>query len=242
MLNKKIMGVVAVGLSTIAISAQAATDGVYLGGTLGYGNVHQEGVTKSDTLLGTVKGSTFTASNKDTGLAGRLFAGYNFNQNLAAELGWTKFTNATSTGTASYKQAGLNLIQTNSTTIKTDAVDLVAKGTFPIANNFSVYGKIGAAYVIQRADTNVSGAAKLTPGRAHGRVIRHATDLAVMVPANSSSSTTTKSLLPTAGVGVSYAFNDKLSTELEYDRIQQVGNSKVNSTDFVGLGLTYSIG
>jgi OOP family OmpA-OmpF porin len=232
MLNKKILGVVAVGLSAIAISAQAATDGVYVGGQLGYGNVHTSGIQQSETNVGKVPSATFTSSNKTTGLAGRVFGGYQFSPNWAAEFGWTKFSTANTKATSSLSVQTIKMNEAISSQIKTDALDLVAKGIFPVSNNVSLYAKLGAAYVIQRTESKGSASASVN-------------GVKITVPASDQPSTTkstAKKLLPTAGVGVSYAFNDKLSADLGYNRIQKVGNTSVKSTDFVGLGITYSIG
>lgn len=207
MLNKKTVGVVVVCLSTLAAaSSHAATQGTYFGGQLGYGNVHQK--LSSSSFLGTVK-----HANKDSGVAGRIFGGYQVNENFAGELGWSKFSDAKVK--ASVPGA------TGSATLKTDAVDLVAKGIYPVMNNVNVYGKAGGAYVIQRGDGKIT--------TSNNREI-------------SKGSNTEKKLLPTFGVGASYDFNPNLAADVSYNRIQKVGSTKINSTDLVSVGLIYSIG
>lgn len=194
--KKIILGVVAVGLSTsIATSAVAAQPGFYAGVQAGYGNLH----------LG--KG----ADNKDKGLAGRVSAGYMFNNNFGAELGWSKFRTIESNGYV--YQSG---IKSAKLAFKTDVVDVVAKGVVPVADNFNVYGKLGGAYVMQRADVTVKNG--------------HDYDASE------------KKLLPTASVGVSYDFSPNVTADVGYTRIQKVGNSEINSIDFVGAGLTYNFG
>jgi OOP family OmpA-OmpF porin len=189
--KKIILGVAAVGLSTaIAASAVAAQPGFYAGVQAGYGNLH----------LGS------GIDNKDKGLAGRISGGYQFNNNFGAEMGWSKFH----TVEQKYSTAKASL--------KTDVVDLVAKGTVPVADNFSVYGKLGGAYVMQRVDvTN------------HGHHVHLDKD-------------SEKKVLPTAGVGVSYDFSPNVAADVSYTRIQKTGSSDINSIDFFGAGLTYSFG
>jgi len=207
MLNKKtIVGLAVLGVSSlVAVNSFAASQGAYVGGQLGWGDVHQK--VSSSVLTGTT-----VHTNKDTGLAGRVFGGYKLNDNFAGELGVSKFSDAKIKASANgYTTQG---------TLKTTAVDLVAKGIYPIANNVSVYGKAGVAYVAERGD------AKLTRS---GRVIS-----AYSVDANK--------LLPTFGTGVSYDFNPNLAADLSYNRIQKTGNTHINSTDLVSVGLIYSIG
>lgn len=135
MLNKKNI-LCTIGALVVAANASAATDGFYVGGQAGVGVVHE----KQE-----INNSKF--HNK--GLAGRVYTGYQVNQNFAAELGLTKFHNVTET---------VNAISTKAT-VKTAAVDLVGKGILPLQNGFGVYGKAGVAYVKQ-TETVKSGSEK----------------------------------------------------------------------------------
>lgn len=230
MLNKKTMlGVVAVSLSTlVAANAIAAQQpGVYVGGQLGVGNVHQS-ISSSDVNL--PKGLTFQSFNSSTSkanaAAGRLFTGYQFNSNFATELGWTKFSNVDTKFSGKATQATfatLNVQQGKATT-KTDAIDLVAKGIYPVSDNVNVYAKAGAAYVLSRTNTSET-------------VIQQGKS--TLVKGNKSEN----KLMPTFGVGASYDFNPNLAADVSYNRIQKVGgSSNINSTDLVSVGLIYSIG
>jgi opacity protein-like surface antigen len=204
MLNKKIVFSTVASLSLLAATNSIAGEpGVYLGAQAGYGDVH-----------------TFS---KDSGLAGRLFAGYQFDTNWAAEMGWTKFTTATQNSTVTkLVPVNIGLVNVNvpvklpvKQNVKTDAVDLVAKGILPVGNNFNLYGKAGVAYLLARED--------VTTGRAHAHHNQN-------------------NVLPTFGVGATYDFTPNVAGDVSYNRIQKVGNSNVNSTDYVGVGLIYSIG
>lgn len=200
MFNKKIIAVAVFSFSMLTVaSSHAASNAPYVGAQIGYGNVHQNN-------------NLIDSDSKDTGVAGRLFAGYQFNDYFAAEMGWSKFSNAT----AKFSNSVLNVNET----IKTDAIDLVAKGIYPVTSEVKVYGKLGAAYLMTRANVK---------GSYYGYAFNE--------------SETQRKVLPTAGVGVSYDINSNLAADISYNRIQKVGNSDlVNSTDLVSAGLIYSIG
>jgi len=204
MFNKKIIAIAVLGFSVLTVANSHAAP--YVGGQLGYGNVHQ---------------FTGIDNGKDTGIAGRLFAGYQFNDYFATEMGWSKFSNATTS--LAFSDTDFNGYVKG--TVKTDAVDLVVKGILPVTAQMNVYGKLGGAYVVSRGNINVS---YVDSGYSY----------------SGSYSETERKLLPTAGVGASYAINNNLAADISYNRIQKVGNNSsfVNSTDLVSLGLIYSIG
>jgi OOP family OmpA-OmpF porin len=187
--KKKLLSLAAGSLAGLflASTASAAISGVYVGGQLGWGvtNIFH-GV------------NTQGQKTQDTGLAGRLFGGYEFNQNIGAELGYMRFSNAT--------------VKHESGDIQTYAVDIAAKGMMPLQNGFGVYGKLGVAYLNENF------------GISNG---------------NSRVSFSEGKVYPELGVGVSYDFSQQLSTDLSYTRIQKTSNGNLNSTDFVGLGLSY---
>jgi OOP family OmpA-OmpF porin len=68
----------------------------------------------------------------DSDTAWRILGGYRFNRNLAVELGYTDF------GEVSAGDGGANNVTAEAT-----AFELVAVGSLPLSNEFSVYGKIG---------------------------------------------------------------------------------------------------
>lgn len=81
--------------------------------------------------------------SNDNGLVSRIFAGYDFNQYLAAEVGYAHFFNKSQLG------EGATAI-----TIRTQAFDLMAKLKAPLSNNLNVYAKAGLGYL----DSNINGA------------------------------------------------------------------------------------
>jgi len=244
-LSKKIMmGVAALGVSAVVVTnANASQPGFYLGGLLGWGKVHEENISRGDMNAVTssaIKSNNFTTnsfknSGVDSGAAGRLFAGYQFNENWAAEMGWSKFRNMTTNASLSGidKVSGLPYQSTASGTLKTDAFDLVAKGIYPITNNINVYGKLGVAYLMQRANASVHVSETAKRGS---------------VPVNAlsksgSGSNNEHKIYPTFGVGATYEFTQNVAADLSWNRIQKTGGSKsMASTDLVGVGLIYSIG
>lgn len=199
-INKTKLGVAAVVLSSVvsASAMAAALPGAYVGADLGYGVLHQS-----------VSG---VDNSKDSGLAGRAFAGWQFNQYLATELGWSKFTNATFKESSPFASA--------KATLKTDAVDVVAKGILPVADSFNLYAKAGAAYVMSRADVSAS-----------------------IFGFTGKADVEEKKWFPTFGAGATYDFTPNVAADLSYSRIQKTGNSDIfNSSDLYTVGLIYSFG
>ncbi|MBX3709558.1 MAG: outer membrane beta-barrel protein [Gammaproteobacteria bacterium] len=233
MLNRKIMlGVAALSLSTLAATSSFAIGpGAYVGGQLGYGNVHQSNISRSDmtSLLSnalstnTVKLSSFSNSGHDSGLAGRLFAGYQFDTNWAAELGWSKFSTMSTKATATTHDFVVPVTAQAKGEVKTNAIDLVAKGAFPVVDKVSVYGKLGVAYVMANATASAD----------------------VFMPAGGAESgkgsDKAHKLYPTFGVGATYDLTNNIAADLSYNRIQKTGSSnRIGSTDLVSAGLIYS--
>lgn len=110
-------------LSTVvAAPAFAADNGFYAGVTVG----------RSHT--GNIAGNTTMTKSSDT-VAG-ILAGYQYNKYLGVEAAYTGAGKFTATIPAGNIYSG-----------KSDASSLVAVGTLPLNNNFSLYGKLGIASV-----------------------------------------------------------------------------------------------
>ena len=125
MIKRNVLKVLVASLAITGFSATAyaADNGVYVEGQLGYGNVDNG----SGDML------PFSSSAMSEGVSGRVAAGYQFNQYVAVEGGYTM------TG-----QDFLSSVQQN-------AIDLEVKGILPLADKFNVFGKLGGAYVDQRS-------------------------------------------------------------------------------------------
>jgi OmpA-OmpF porin, OOP family len=205
--SKSVLSVVVASVAgiVVATSANASDDGVYVGGQLGYGKVHT-----FDTNITRAAGG-FKESQKDDGIAGRLFAGFQINPNFAVEAGYTKFSDATDKVSGSGVDAKM--------TLEAQAIDVSAKGIIPLQNGFSIYGKLGGAYLYEKADVKITAFGETD--KAHE---------------------SENQFYPTFGLGVNYDINKNVSTDLSWTRIQKVGNKDLESTDFFGLGLAYHFG
>jgi OOP family OmpA-OmpF porin len=115
----------------------------------------------------------------DSDTAWKILGGYRFNRNLAAELGYTDL------GEVSAGDGGANTITAEAT-----AFELVAVGSWPVSNEFSVYGKVG----VFRWDVDATGT-----GMFAGSESDSGTDL-------------------TFGVGVQYDFTKQLGVRGEWQR------------------------
>lgn len=236
MLRRKLTSSLIISSCTFLIftaNAYAADNGFYLGGQLGWGDIHDGGLSGVDMrnilvdVLGPDDITAFspldTSDDSDSGLAGRLFFGYQFDCHWATEFGWTKFKNMnTSAEATAIDLAGVPITASASGTIKTDAIDWVVKGTQPLQYGLSVWGKLGIAYLYERAE--VSGS--ITDG------------------VNTFTGSDTKHegrVYPTFGIGVAYDITRQWVTDISWMRIQEVSNNDVSSTDLFSLGLSYHI-
>lgn len=117
-------------------AAFAAVPGFYVGAQLGDADNHYSNsnanVTSSDI--------------DDTGIAGRIFGGYQFTPLWGLEVGYTRFSNI--------KYNRINGTS-NSGEIKQDSVDLLGKRVFPLDNGVSISAKAGMAVQTARHDSNV---------------------------------------------------------------------------------------
>jgi OOP family OmpA-OmpF porin len=195
---------------TAAGLAAAASNGIYVGGGLGYGTIYDS---PQDAFVTSV-------TDGHGGLSGRVFGGYQFTPLIGLEFGYTKFSNTTVYYTNDANFTGNTY--TGAASVVTYAIDLVAKGTIPLRNGFSLFGKLGIAGINENPGT-------------------------VTLTTTADDSTATldinhNGVFPTFGLGVGYEINKELTTDLSWMRMQHVGNSKVLSTDLVVLGLVYYFG
>jgi opacity protein-like surface antigen len=219
--KKYILPIVAMATALgITANVNAAEAGAYVGGQLGWGNVHQGNYAQNTTEAVEDVG-TFSSHIRETetGMAGRIFGGYQFNQNIAAEVGYTRFHNATQTYdfTSGMDDASVR------GSLKTDAFDIVAKGILPLTNGFNLYGKLGVAYLRAAETMRVYG----TDGSKF-KISDNAHDV-----------------YPTFSAGAGYDVTKNVTTDLSWTRIQKVGNSHnstLPSTDLFAAGVAYHFG
>ncbi|HUQ75353.1 MAG TPA: outer membrane beta-barrel protein [Burkholderiales bacterium] len=125
---------VALALSALALpaAAQMNMSAVYVGATVGQSKF-------KDACTGLTAG--VSCDDQDT--AWRILAGYQFNPNFAAELGYHNLGETKASG------GGVNA------SIKATAWELVGLGILPLGNQFGVYGKLGVHHSEAKLNSNV---------------------------------------------------------------------------------------
>ena len=182
-MKKLLMGLMLV-LASTTVSAQ--NSGFYAGGSIGQSQAKDA----CDDLGGT----GISCDDKDT--AWKVFGGYQFNRHFAAEIGYTDLGKVSAT---------LGSLRDE---IESTAFELVGVGMFPIANNFSVYGKLGLYRGDTEERTNFGFSADETN-----------TDL-------------------TFGFGVRYDFAERFAVRGEWQRYQDVGGGDIGEShvDVISVG------
>jgi OOP family OmpA-OmpF porin len=179
-----------VSAATFAGPVAAQDMGFYAGLSLGQASASDA----CDDLSG-IPG--ISCDDKDT--AWKILAGYQFNRHLAVELGYTNLGEVSATD-------GIDTV-----TVEATAIELVAVGMMPLANNFSIYGKIG----MYRGDTeaDVTGLPSVSESN---------TDL-------------------TFGLGVRYDFTRNLSARAEWQKYTDVGGGDIGESDIdvISLGVLF---
>jgi OmpA-OmpF porin, OOP family len=138
-----------------------------------------------------------------SGTAWRLFAGYFFTPNLGAEVGYVEF------GKALASDAGSNV------RLQSRGGEALAVLAFP-ANQFSIFGKVGAYYAGSRLTIETPGAATQRPGETNTGL--------------------------TYGVGAQWDFTRNLGVRGDYQRYAKVGGSDTGGTtdiDVFTIGLAW---
>lgn len=197
-----------ISLSSAVIATNAFAGNFYLGGGLGYSG------------LSTPSGDAFTASPTDGsttysetssstdigGLGATAFAGYNFNENFAVELGYTSYANSDYKSSQNEYNGSGSLTGTSSASLSysTYTYDMFARGNLPITDKFSVFAKAGVSYVTQEVDYTNSN-----------------TGTAPSMPINSSSFTTPKAgdntytaFRPAGAIGFNFNLTDMLAAQV----------------------------
>src|SRR6266446_8415830 len=100
------------------------------------------GITLGQSEVKSVDCTGFSCDTKDT--AFRILGGYQINRNFAAELGYHDLGKVKVTGPANFD-------------IKSNAWELVGVGAYPLANQFSVYGKLGLYRGEVKAGASLTG-------------------------------------------------------------------------------------
>jgi OmpA-OmpF porin, OOP family len=133
-----------------------------------------------------------------------VLGGYRINRNFAAELGYHDF------GRVTFSAPGV------SGNIKANAAELVGLGAYPFANQFSVYGKLGA----YRAESKISAP---VAGLGSGSLKDRNTDL-------------------TFGLGAQYDVTRGAGVRAEWQRYKNVGGDDTggkSDIDVISIGLIW---
>lgn len=195
-----------------ASAALAAGNTWYLGGNVGSSmiNIDESSVNDAFRAAGATTAST-SSDDRDTGY--KIFAGYQFNDWLGLEFGYFdmgKFSTTTNFTVGAVPGTGKLEWKVK------DGYFVDAVGTLPLANGFSLFGRLGA----YSAKTELNGFAG-----------------AVRV-----SSASDRSSDLHWGIGAGYDFNKNVGVRLEWERFQKVGDNNTTGrgdVDLASIGIVY---
>ncbi len=214
---KKIIAVSVFGVSALAMmTANATTNGVYITGQAGYAETHMK---NKIFLMPVLPGSKPMPNG---GIAGRLAIGYQFNPNLAVELGYLELSKLKTTSPNITVHG--EWYAPGSITLNQNAIDVAAKGILPINDKFNVYGKLGVAYL----------SSDLTYLNEHtGNTNNDNHDFGIAE----------HQWAPEAGIGASFNITNNVFVDTSWTHIQTIGGKKkLGNIDFVAVGIGYSFG
>src|SRR5437667_3870622 len=132
-LLEAMLGANVMAVPAVSIAQARGETGWYLGGGIGQSQA-KDGCTG-------VGGPGVSCDDKDT--AYKIFGGYQVNRNFAAEFGYSDLGKVKASGPG------------GSVDIKSNAWDLTAVGAFALANQFSIFGRLGC----YRSETKLGGLA-----------------------------------------------------------------------------------
>jgi OOP family OmpA-OmpF porin len=118
--------------------AHASIPGFYLLGQLGTADTHQE-----------ASNAAALSINSKMAFSCRIAGGYQFNQNVAFEIGYTRFSDVDFSGVGGVPGQNISLSER--------ALDFMAKPMMPISNNVNLYAKLGLAYLKANGSAYVNG-------------------------------------------------------------------------------------
>jgi OOP family OmpA-OmpF porin len=196
------LGVVALA-SAVAFAgpAFAQDTGFYVGGALGQSSADVD--------------CTGTISCDDKDNSWKILVGYQFNRNFSLEFGYADLGAATAT-TPPIPFPPFGTIPGANLKIETTTWELVGVGSVPIADRFSIYGKVG----LYRADTETR--AVFTDG----------------VSGSESDSSTSL----TFGLGLRYDFTQNLGVRAEWQRygdVSEAASGEEFDIDVISIGVIF---
>lgn len=222
-------------LSSFSVFTFATTPGPYLGLQFGWGRVNQ-GEFVTEYINKVVKKilpetSLHSIIFTDTGRGGRFFVGYQFNAYIAAEIGYYRFSSldykaSLNTDIRVFQKYGYNIhLPINlfaKIYVRTEVIDVVAKGILPLTDYFSIYGKLGVA--VLNSDATAAVTAK-TP----------------LADVDFYAAPSVNIVYPTFGLGINYDATKHISLDLALMRIQKVNSCPYPNIDFIAVGIVYHL-
>lgn len=195
--NKNVLLATVFATAILTASSAAMAQGFYWGGSIGQSKA-KDGCT----------GVAISCDDKSA--AWKIFGGYQVNRNFGAELGYADLGKTKASGVTS----GVNV----DAKTKVNAWDLVGIGSLPVANKFSLYGKLGVY---------------------RGQVSDSATGSAGGFTAMASGSSINTGL--TFGFGAGFDINQNIAVRAEWQRYKAMGGDSTGKSDVVvlGVGLLY---
>jgi len=156
---------------------------------------------------------TGATSCDDSDSSWKIFGGYQLNRNVAIELGYGDLGKV-SVGTPAFVFLGIPIPAAN-TTIESTVFELVGVGSLPVAERFSLFGKIG----LYRSDT----------------------DIKIAFANGASSSDSDDNIDLTFGVGARYDFTRNLGVRAEWQRYSSVKAADFGESDIdvMSVGLIW---
>ena len=207
-------------VATATTSVADFTPGVYVGIQGGYADTGFRSADFATTILAH-DGYQSTKIDHNTGPAGRIFVGYDFHKYFAVEAGYFlvgQKTNFTATNNA------LGEADQQTSSIRTQAFDLVGKIKAPIMDNFGVYAKAGVGYLMTDGRNNIGVDAS---GHDTTTSVKNNVDKFDLV----------------YGLGTYYTFANNWTVDASYTRYNS-GHSKCDESwqpvvDFYAVGINY---
>lgn len=221
-LAKRGLGVITLAVLGMACSswviAQDGTTGPYIGGNLG----STKAKFSRDPIITTLSGQGFGSPSSDVrnyGTGFKAFGGYQLNRNFAIEGGY--FDLGKSSYTVNTAPLGIPIPTGNfSGNTKVTGLNLDLVGIAPLTEQFSVFGRVGAAFAKSRANFSSTGALPAYPASSN----RSDTNIKV-------------------GLGIQYAITEALAVRAEFERYR-INDPVRNSghIDMASVGLVYRFG
>ena len=199
----------------IPTGASAQDSPWYIGGSIGQSRVKLDtGGLSSDLAAAGMANTGFSANETDTSF--KLFGGYRFHPNFAVEGGYAELGKFSASGTVTtFNFVPIVPLPTKVTIEVGQGLHLAVVGNVPLANQFSVFGRLGAYNMRTEMKVTVSGISSSESARNTGFLL---------------------------GAGVGYDFTRNVGMRVEWEQFNKVGDKDKTGQGDVGLlsvGLVY---